>query len=72
LAPLAKDQAQREERGDSRPSVKELYTDRDAYLAKAKQAAQDLVREGFLLEEDIPRVLKRAEQAWDWMTKQNM
>jgi hypothetical protein len=30
--------------------------------------ARDLVRQGFLLEEDIDRVVGRAGALWDWVT----
>jgi hypothetical protein len=35
------------------------------YLDKIKQAADDLVGQRFLRREDVPAVLRRAEQVWN-------
>jgi hypothetical protein len=54
---------------DARPAIGKRFDNRNAYLANAKQAAQELVREGYLLEEDVARVLARAEKTWGWVVR---
>ncbi len=49
--------------GDPRPSLLERYSDAPGYLSAVEAAARQLIEEGFMLEEDLPRVLARAE---DW------
>jgi hypothetical protein len=63
--PLPRTKAEREARRDPRPSIEERYRDRDDYLRRVRGAAQDLVKERFLLEDDVPGVLERAAAHWD-------
>ena len=65
--PLARTKSEREATGDPRPSLEELYASKEDYLERARQAARNLVARRFLLEEDIPRVLARAEEQWTWI-----
>jgi hypothetical protein len=67
FAPLARNTAERQARGDPRPSAAELYASEEAYLARASQAARELVEEGFLLPEDVERELARARALWAWL-----
>ena len=47
---------------DPRPSVDERYPDRDHYLAELTRVALDLQEEGFLLAEDVVRLLEEARR----------
>jgi hypothetical protein len=58
--PFAKTKAEREARGDPRPSLEERYRDRADYVAKLQQAALALQRDGYLLQEDVQRLLDQA------------
>ena len=49
---------------DPRPSLAERYQDRNAYLSKVRTAALDLQRRGYLLEEDVAKIVERAGRAW--------
>ena len=49
---------------DPRKPVSERYVSRDAYLAAAKEASERLVKERYLLEGDLPQVMRRLEQQW--------
>lgn len=49
---------------DSRPAVETRYPSKDAYLASAQQAAERLVRDGFLLESDVAQVMARMDAQW--------
>lgn len=71
LIPLPATEAERKRTGDPRPSLEALYAGRADYLARARAAARDLVRQGFLLDEDIDRVVGRAGALWDWVTTQD-
>jgi hypothetical protein len=55
----------REANGDDRLSIAERYRDRQDYLNKVERAADDLVRQRFLREEDVPAVVLRAEAMWN-------
>jgi hypothetical protein len=65
--PLPRTEAERLRRRDPRPSIATLYPTKTEYLRLAKEAASELVEQGYLLEEDVPRVLQRAEEHWEWI-----
>lgn len=57
---FARDAASRTARNDPRPSLAERYQDETDYARKVRAAAQDLVAERYLLEEDVERVVDAA------------
>lgn len=60
--------AERVDTEDPRPSVEERYANRAAYLGEYARAAVDLVGQRYLLAEDLPEMLDRAEALWGWVT----
>lgn len=50
---------------DPRQSIAERYPSRDAYLAVFRNAAAARVREGYLLGDDVPLLVRRAAEHWD-------
>ena len=62
--PFAATRAQRDQAGDPRPSVAERYASREAYLARIKEVAGNLVQRRYLLEEDVPAIEARALAHW--------
>jgi hypothetical protein len=66
--PFPKTRADRQARNDPRPSIEERYSSRDDYLGKIRAAALDLVKSGFMLDEDVEPALRRATQHWEWAT----
>jgi hypothetical protein len=60
VLPFAKTKAERAARGDPRPSLEERYADRADYVARLQQAALALQRDGYLLAEDVQRMLDQA------------
>jgi hypothetical protein len=68
--PFAKTAAERQKSGDPRPSVAERYASRDEYMGKFAEAAMKLIRERFLLREDLPALLERGEREWTEVTGQ--
>ncbi|MFN7979051.1 MAG: alpha/beta hydrolase domain-containing protein [Vicinamibacterales bacterium] len=64
--PLPRTAAERTRLGDSRPSIAERYNSRADYLARITAAAEALVRDRFLLAEDVAGLVARAEAHWDW------
>ncbi len=62
--PFATTRAEREQSGDSRPSIEERYTNRQDYLQRVKRAATDLVRERFVLDSDVEALVQQADQTW--------
>ncbi len=67
--PFAVTKAARLASSDPRPSIEERYKDRGDYLAKLRAAAETQVRDGLLLERDIPAVLERGEKQWAYLVK---
>jgi len=63
--PFAWTKAEREANGDPRLSVEERYRGREDYLGRVALSAVALVRERFLLPQDVPFVLERAAAHWD-------
>ena len=63
--PFARTRAERERWKDPRLSIDERYANREDYLARVSRAAQDLVRQRFLLAADVPALLRRAAALWD-------
>jgi hypothetical protein len=61
--PLTK--TERQKSGDPRLSVEERYPNRDAYLAKVKAAADDLVKGRYLLAEDEAPLIAHEALVWD-------
>jgi hypothetical protein len=67
--PFAPTQADREAHHDPRLSVAERYASRDDYLKKIQAAADELVRSGFLLSEDMDDVMNRATAHWQYINR---
>jgi hypothetical protein len=63
--PFPATRAAREAAHDPRRSIGERYRSKDAYLAEVEKAAEALVKERYLLIDDIPRILQRAGDTWD-------
>jgi hypothetical protein len=62
--PLARTAAEREKLGDPRLSVSEWYGSREEYMGKFGEAAMKLIKDRFLLREDLAAVLERGEREW--------
>ena len=60
--PFARTKAEREARGDPRPSIEERYASHDAYVQAVQSAAEELVRARLLLQEDADRYVSAAKQ----------
>jgi hypothetical protein len=67
--PFAKTKSDRDRLNDPRPSIEERYTSREQYLGKITEAALKLVKGGYLLADDLPRIIERAEQHWEYATR---
>ena len=67
FAPLPRTERERRAEGDPRPSVEALYEDRADFLARVRTAADALVEEGLLLEEDRQGVVERQAEIWAWI-----
>ena len=66
--PFAVNSTERENRHDPRTSVEERYASKIDYLEKISAAAQELIREGFLLDADFTKVRDRSAAEWDYVT----
>jgi hypothetical protein len=60
--PFARTATERRTNADPRPSVEERYGTRDDYARRVQDSCDALVRDRFLLEEDVPRYIARAQE----------
>jgi hypothetical protein len=67
--PFPVNKAERKKSNDPRASIEERYRTKDDYLGKITAAAQQLVKEGFLLDRDVAKLRDRAAQEWDYVTE---
>jgi hypothetical protein len=67
MIPFARTRAERERTKDPRPSIEERYRNRDQYLELIAKSANELAAKGYLMKEDIPRVVQQAASRWDWV-----
>jgi hypothetical protein len=65
--PFAQTKAEREAAHDPRPSIAERYASKDSYMQRITKAINLLVKDGYLLSEDVPSISKRAAQHWDYL-----
>jgi len=62
FVPFARTKAEREARGDPRPSIEERYPSHAAYIAAVTRVCEERVREGLMLQEDADRFIAAARQ----------
>jgi hypothetical protein len=62
--PFAATRADRESTGDPRLSIVERYSGQADYLDRVGRAVNDLVKHRFMVAEDVPSAVRRAEQMW--------
>ena len=62
--PLQRTRIDRDRAKDPRPSIEERYQSREQYLARVSAAAKELVQQGYLLEDDVPAIVERANGHW--------
>jgi hypothetical protein len=65
--PFARTRAEREKTGDPRLSIEERYHSREQYLGLVSKAADDLVSKGYLIKEDVSRIVEQAGKRWDYV-----
>jgi len=63
--PFPVSMAEREKKGDPRRAIDERYASKDDYLARVRAAANELVSQRLLLDEDVERCMKVADAKWD-------
>ena len=61
--PFAKTKADRVASGDPRLSLEERYSDHDGYVKAVRSAADQLVRDGYLLRDDAAAMVAQAERS---------
>lgn len=61
FVPFATTEAERAQSGDPRQSLQERYPSRADYLSRVREAALGLKEQGFALDEDVERLVQRAE-----------
>ena len=64
--PFPRTRAERERANDPRRSIEERYQNRDRFIGMVAEAALKLIRDRYLLAEDLPDILDRAREYWDY------
>lgn len=64
FAPFAPTRDARLQASDPRPSIAERYLGRQDYLDRVRRTSQALVRERFMLADDVSQVVQYAESMW--------
>ena len=67
--PMARTKEERIKNGDSRLSIAERYKSRDEYIAKVTAVAKEMVKDRFLLSEDLNDPIDQAVALYDWAVK---
>jgi hypothetical protein len=67
MIPFARTRADRDSTHDPRPSIEERYKNKDAYLELITKSANDLATKGYVIKDDIPRIVQQAGSRWDWV-----
>lgn len=67
--PFARTKADRQKSGDPRLSVEERYSSREDYLKRVESAARSLVSSGYLLDQDVAKLVERGAAEWDLMSR---
>jgi hypothetical protein len=68
--PFPATKTEREEKHDPRLSIQERYPNKQEFLEKVTASANELVKSGYLLEQDVPKVVERSAAEWDYLVKQ--
>ena len=66
--PFPATRKQRESSSDPRLSIEERYPSREDYLQRLRESGKALAAEGYLLEEDIERIVQRTAKIWEAFT----
>ena len=69
--PFARTKAEREQSRDPRLSIEERYHSRDEYLKLVQDSAAALVKEGYLLSDNVPAIVKHAGEHWDFLMERS-
>ena len=67
--PFARNRAAREASDDVRLSIEERYESREQYFGLVTDEALILIKDGYLLSEDLPAILRSAGAHWDHLMR---
>ena len=67
VIPFPRNDEEKSRFGDPRPAISSLYPSKDDFLREARSRARDLVRDGFLLDDDIDDAVGLQGRIWDWV-----
>ena len=67
--PFPATRAARAAANDPRRSIEERYRSQEEYQEKVEQAADALVLRGYLLIDDVPRIVQRASDTWETIVR---
>ena len=60
--------AERKAKGDPRLSIEERYTSRAEYVGRVAEVALELSEQGYILDADVPAIVRSAGEKWDALT----
>jgi hypothetical protein len=70
MFPFAVTRAERIASGDPRLSIEERYQGEKDYLARTEAAARELVKQRYVLDRDVPRMVDLARERWRALVSQ--
>ena len=70
IVPFPFTRQERQDTSDPRPSVEERYASKEDYLDRVEGVARNLVSEGYMLEEDVFRVIQMASDRYELIESQ--
>ena len=70
--PFPRTKAERETSGDPRLSIEERYESRTQYLGLIATAGLELIEDGYLLDQDLPALVREAGEHWDYIMETNI
>lgn len=66
--PFTRNREERLSSGDPRLSIEERYADKSDYLDQINEATRSLINQGYLLENDINKIIEQASTHWDFLS----
>jgi hypothetical protein len=65
--PFPRTKSEREQKKDPRPSIAERYSGQADYVSRIRASAQKLIQQGYLLERDLPAIVRLANDEWTYV-----
>jgi hypothetical protein len=65
--PFARTNREQDKNHDPRKSIEERFSSRADYQQKVEDYANKMAQQHYLLQSDVPEIVKDAGEHWDWI-----